>query len=310
MSVTGDESATSRTISERVPDAPDGGGPESGEHGEAQGDGAQRESAAPDPDESDALLPDGARAKMRTSGLAAYFGQRRVLGPIDLAIAETEITAIIGPTGCGKSTFVRCLNRMHEVREGASLEGEVWLDDMNIYSPSIDPAEVRTRVGMIFPEPNPFPTMSVADNVLAGMRLVGKRPSDPKGLVERVLRRVGLWDDVKDRLDESGASLQVGEQQRLCIARCLALEPDVILMDEPCARLDPVATARIEELIHGLSESHTIVLVTASLQQAARMSDRTAFLLDGELIEFGTTDDIFTNPRDEKTENYLTGRFG
>jgi len=220
------------------------------------------------------------------------------------------VTAIIGPSGCGKSTFVRCLNRMHEVVPGARVEGRVLLDGNSIYGPGVDPVRVRRRVGMVFQKPNPFPTMSIRDNVLAGLRLNGERPSDPESLVERALHQAALWDEVKDILDRSGASLSGGQQQRLCIARALALEPEVLLMDEPCSALDPIATAKIEELIHEISARYTIVIVTHNMQQAARVSHATAFFYMGELIECNETDVLFTKPSNPKTEDYITGRFG
>jgi phosphate transport system ATP-binding protein len=220
------------------------------------------------------------------------------------------VTAIIGPSGCGKSTFIRCLNRMHEVVPGARAEGQVTLDGQNIYGSGVDAVQVRRRVGMVFQKPNPFPTMTIRDNVLVGLklnRLVSKSPDEQ---VERALRGVALWDEVKDVLDRSGASLSGGQQQRLCIARTLALEPEVLLMDEPCSALDPIATARVEELIHELRMRYTIVIVTHNMQQAARVANYTAFFYLGTLIEFNKTDVIFTRPEDPRTEDYITGRFG
>jgi len=247
---------------------------------------------------------------MESKGLTAYFGNRKVLSNVNLQILTNKVTAIIGPSGCGKSTFVRCLNRMHEVVPGARAEGEVLLDGQNIYARGVDPVRVRRRVGMVFQKPNPFPTMSIRDNVLAGLKLVGERHSDPDALVEDVLRRAALWDEVKDVLDRSGASLSGGQQQRLCIARALALEPEVLLMDEPCSALDPIATARVEELIHELRSRYTIVIVTHNMQQAARVADYTAFFYLGELIEYSDTDTLFTRPKDRRTEDYITGRYG
>jgi phosphate transport system ATP-binding protein len=248
--------------------------------------------------------------KMRAEGLRAWFGKSEALKNITLGLAERRVTAIIGPSGCGKSTFVRCLNRMHEVVPGAHVEGRVLLDGDSIYGRGVDPVRVRRRVGMVFQKPNPFPTMSIRDNVLAGLRLNGERPSDPEALVERALRQAALWDEVKDSLDRSGASLSGGQQQRLCIARALALEPEVLLMDEPCSALDPIATAKIEELIHEISDRYTIVIVTHNMQQAARVSHATAFFYMGELIECNETDVLFTKPSNPKTEDYITGRFG
>jgi phosphate transport system ATP-binding protein len=248
--------------------------------------------------------------KMRAEGLSAWFGAKRALKDITLPLVEGKVTAVIGPSGCGKSTFIRCLNRMHEVVPGARTEGHVLLDGRSIYAREVDPVRVRRRVGMVFQKPNPFPAMSVRDNVLAGLRLSGISPPDPNRLAEDVLRQAALWNDVKDALDRPGGALSGGQQQRLCIARCLALEPEVMLMDEPCSSLDPVATAKIEELIHELRERYTIVIVTHSMQQAARVSDYTAFFYLGELVEYDHADVIFTKPSDPRTEDYITGRFG
>jgi phosphate transport system ATP-binding protein len=248
--------------------------------------------------------------KMRTSNLEASFGSTRVLKGISLNIALKQVTAVIGPSGCGKSTFVRCLNRMHEVVPGARAHGQVLLDDHDIYARGMDPVKVRRRVGMVFQKPNPFPTMSIRDNVLAGLRLNGMRPADPEAHIEKSLKQVALWDEVKDNLNKAGTSLSGGQQQRLCIARSLALEPEVLLMDEPCSALDPIATARVEELIHELRENYTIVIVTHNMQQAARVADLTAFFYMGELVEYNRTDVIFTRPKEQRTEDYITGRFG
>ncbi len=255
-------------------------------------------------------VPPPGVAKMRAEGLSAWFGQKRALKDITLPLVEHKVTAVIGPSGCGKSTFIRCLNRMHEVVPGARSEGQVLLDGKSIFGREVDPVRVRRRVGMVFQKPNPFPAMSVRDNVLAGLRLSGITPADPNRLAEEVLRQAALWDDVKDALDLPGGALSGGQQQRLCIARCLALEPEVVLMDEPCSSLDPVATAKIEELIHELRERYTIVIVTHSMQQAARVSDYTAFFYVGELVEYDHADVIFTKPSDPRTEDYITGRFG
>ncbi len=230
---------------------------------------------------------------------------------IGLAIAPRAVTAIIGPSGCGKSTFIRCLNRMHEVVPGARAVGTVLQEGQDIYGPGVDPVEVRRRIGMVFQKPNPFPTMSVFDNVAAGLRLAGVRKrSVLQEEVERALRHAALWDEVSDDLDKSGVSLSGGQQQRLCIARALAVEPEVLLMDEPCSALDPIATAKIEDLIHDLKKDLTLVIVTHNMQQAARVSEWTGFFLLGELVEFGATKELFTTPRDQKTEDYITGRFG
>lgn len=250
-------------------------------------------------------------AKLEAHEVRVSFGATEVLHGVNMKIAMNAVTAIIGPSGCGKSTFLRVLNRMHELTMGAALSGKVLLDGENIYHPEVDPVLLRRRIGMVFQKPNPFPSMTVRENVLAGLRLTGRlRRAEASGIVERVLRQAALWEEVKDRLDASGTSLSGGQQQRLCIARSLAVEPDVLLMDEPCSALDPVATARIEDLIHSLKKDYTIVIVTHSMQQAARVSDHTAFLLQGDLVEFNETDRLFTSPRDRRTEDYITGKFG
>jgi phosphate transport system ATP-binding protein len=250
--------------------------------------------------------------KLETRHLSAYFNRTRALNNIDLRFPVSNVTAIIGPSGCGKSTLVRCLNRMHEVVPGATVEGEVLLDGENIYEPGVDPVQIRRRIGMVFQKPTPFPTMSIEDNVAAGLRLNGVRlgRSERDRLVEKSLRQAALWDEVKDRLHTAGAGLSGGQQQRLCVARALAVEPEVLLMDEPCSALDPISTARIEELLLELKASYTIVIVTHNMQQAARTADFTAFLYQGDLIEFGETNQIFTNPGRRETEDYITGRFG
>jgi phosphate transport system ATP-binding protein len=220
------------------------------------------------------------------------------------------VTALIGPSGSGKSTVVRCINRMHEEIPGARAEGQVMLDDLDVYATGVDVTAVRRLIGMVFQKPNPFPTMSIFDNVAAGLRLTGTRSDNLRERVHTSLRAVGLWNEVKDRLNEAGIGLSGGQQQRLCIARTVAIEPEVILMDEPCSALDPVATLKVEELIDELKDRYTIVIVTHNMQQAARVANTTAFMLDGELIEHGPTNDIFTNPKDERTERYVTGKFG
>ncbi len=250
-------------------------------------------------------------AKLKTTDLHAWYDDNQVLESIFMDIPPNQVTAIIGPSGCGKSTFIRCLNRMHELVPGAGLRGSVELDGTNIYTSEVDPVLLRRRVGMVFQKPNPFPTMTIRDNVLAGLKLTGAlaRPRADE-IVQRALTRAALWDEVKNRLDGMGAGLSGGQQQRLCIARSLAVEPEVILMDEPCSALDPIATARIEDLLHTLRERYTIVIVTHNMQQAARVSQRTAFFLQGELVEYAETDRIFTSPQDTRTEDYITGKFG
>jgi phosphate transport system ATP-binding protein len=242
--------------------------------------------------------------------LRAFYGDVEQVKGIDLDFHANEVTAIIGPSGCGKSTMVRCINRMHEEIPGARAEGKVLLDQLDIYAPAVDVVAVRRAIGMVFQKPNPFPTMSVFDNVAAGLRLSSRKPGDLQHKVESALRGAGLWEEVKDRLGEAGAGLSGGQQQRLCIARSLAVEPEVILMDEPCSALDPIATLKIEELIDELKTRVTIVIVTHNMQQAARVADRTAFMLGGELVEVGPTQQIFTNPSDSRTEEYVTGKFG
>jgi len=248
---------------------------------------------------------------IQVTGISAWFGGVHVLKGIDLTMAPKAVTAIIGPSGCGKSTFIRCLNRMHEVVPGATVSGTVLVEGEDVYAPGVDPVQIRRRIGMVFQRPNPFPTMSVFDNVAAGLRLAGvRRRADLQEAVERALRQAALWDEVKDQLDKPGTSLSGGQQQRLCIARALAVDPAVLLMDEPCSALDPIATARIEELILELRGALTIVIVTHNMQQAARVSEATGFFLMGEMVEFGITRELFTNPRDKRTEDYITGRFG
>jgi phosphate transport system ATP-binding protein len=249
--------------------------------------------------------------KIKVSDLSAWFADKQVLFDIDIDIPDRSVTAIIGPSGCGKSTFIRTLNRMHELVPIARMSGRVELDGKNVYAKEIDPVLLRRKVGMVFQSPNPFPTMSIRDNVLAGLKLTGQLDrSQADQTVERALVAAALWDEVSDRLDAPGASLSGGQQQRLCIARALAVEPEVLLMDEPCSALDPVATARVEDLIAELRQDYTIVIVTHSMQQAARVSEQTAFFLMGELIEFDDTDTVFTQPEDKRTEDYITGKFG
>jgi phosphate transport system ATP-binding protein len=251
------------------------------------------------------------KEKMQVTGLNAGFARKKVLDDISISFKENTVTAIIGPSGCGKSTFIRCLNRMHEVTPDAWTSGQIMLDGEDILAPSMDPVVVRRRIGMVFQKPNPFPTMSIYDNVAAGLRLNGVR--DRKVIAEKVeenLKKSFLWDEIGDRIKESGTSISGGQQQRLCIARTLAVEPEVILMDEPCSALDPVATAKIEELITKLKATYTVIVVTHNMQQAARISDLTGFLYLGRLIEYGPTTEIFQNPHNELTERYISGKFG
>ncbi|HEX4673274.1 MAG TPA: phosphate ABC transporter ATP-binding protein PstB [Solirubrobacteraceae bacterium] len=242
--------------------------------------------------------------------LHAYYGSQESIKGISIKFAANEVTALIGPSGSGKSTVVRCINRMHEEIPGARAEGKVLLDDLDVYDPSVDLTAVRRAIGMVFQKPNPFPTMSIFDNVAAGLRLTGTKSDNLRETVHRALRGVGLWGEVKNRLNEPGIGLSGGQQQRLCIARTIAIEPEVILMDEPASALDPVSTLKIEELVEELKERYTIVIVTHNMQQAARIADTTAFMLEGELIEHGPTNKIFTTPEDERTERYVTGKFG
>ena len=250
-------------------------------------------------------------AKLRVRELSAWYGERQVLDRISFDVPAQRITAIIGPSGCGKSTFIRCVNRMHELVAEARVQGQVELDGQDVYAPAVAPVQLRRRVGMVFQRPNPFPTMSIRDNVLAGLRLTGVVASrGDDAIMEQALRAVALWDEVRDRLRRRADTLSAGQQQRLCIARALAVEPDVLLMDEPCASLDPIATARVEDLLGDLRSRYTIVIVTHNMQQAARVSDHTGFFLDGRLVEFEDTDVIFTSPGDRRTEDYITGKFG
>ncbi|MCL5737677.1 MAG: phosphate ABC transporter ATP-binding protein PstB [Bacteroidetes bacterium] len=246
-----------------------------------------------------------------TQDLKAYFGNVEVLKGISISILKNEVTALIGPSGCGKTTFLRTLNRMHELARNATVKGKVLVDGTDIYASNIDPVLVRRKIGMVFQKPNPFPTMSIYDNVVAGLKLTGRYSGKSLDeIVERTLVQAALWDEVKDSLKKSGASLSGGQQQRLCIARTLAVNPEVILMDEPASALDPLSTAKVEELIFQLKDNYTIVIVTHNMQQAARVSNYTAFFYLGELIEFSGTRDIFTKPKKKQTEDYITGRFG
>ncbi|MBF5046381.1 phosphate ABC transporter ATP-binding protein [Aggregicoccus sp. 17bor-14] len=249
------------------------------------------------------------RNKIQVEQLDAWFRQSQVLRKVSLDVPVHSVLAIIGPSGCGKSTFLRCLNRMHELVPGGRAAGRVLVEGQDLYAGDVDPVQLRRRVGMVFQRPNPFPTMSIFDNVASGLRLNGIRGRTEE-TVERCLRQAALWDEVKDRLDSGAMGLSGGQQQRLCIARALAVEPEVLLMDEPASALDPIATAKIEELIHELKATYTIAIVTHNMQQAARVSDRTAFFYMGELVECGRTEQIFTNPRERRTEDYVTGKFG
>jgi phosphate transport system ATP-binding protein len=249
--------------------------------------------------------------KMQSIGLNAWFGAKQALKDINLSVKANSVTAIIGPSGCGKSTLIRCFNRMHELVPNAKMSGKVLLDGRNIYASDVDPVLIRRRVGMVFQKPNPFPTMSIYDNVAAGLKLTGvKKGKNLDKIVKQSLEQATLWNEVKDDLKKSGTSISGGQQQRLCIARAIALQPEVILMDEPCSALDPIATAKIEELIVSLKHDYTVVIVTHNMQQAARVSDFTAFLYLGELVEYGPTTNIFEAPKSELTEKYITGEFG
>jgi phosphate transport system ATP-binding protein len=272
-------------------------------------------SATPQPEPGPQVADRAARfssaaRRVKLAGLHAYYGDVHAVKGVSLDFAPNEVTAIIGPSGCGKSTLVRCINRMHEEIPGARAEGQVMLDDLDVYDHGVDVVSVRRAVGMVFQKPNPFPTMSIFDNVAAGLRLTGARGHDLRERVERTLRGAGLWDEAKDRLDQPGIGLSGGQQQRLCIARTLAVEPEVILMDEPCSALDPIATLKIEELIGELKQRYTIVIVTHNMQQAGRVADSTAFMLSGDLVEHDKTDKMFTNPGDSRTEDYVSGKFG
>jgi phosphate transport system ATP-binding protein len=284
--------------------------PRAGQPIDATADGRAPEADRDGPDLSALGVREGAGHAVDVKGLHAYYGQQQAIKGIDLTFPANEVTAIIGPSGCGKSTMVRCINRMHEEIPGARAEGSVMLDELDVYGADVDVTSVRRMIGMVFQKPNPFPTMSIFDNVAAGLRLTGVKRDNLREHVHRALRAVGLWGEVKNRLSEPGTGLSGGQQQRLCIARTIAVEPEVILMDEPCSALDPIATLRVEELIDELKERYTIVIVTHNMQQAARVANSTVFMLDGELVEHAPTNDVFTNPKDERTERYVTGKFG
>jgi phosphate transport system ATP-binding protein len=254
-------------------------------------------------------------SSLRAENVSVWFGERQVLKDVNLVFPANQVTALIGPSGCGKSTFLRTLNRMHELIPGAGLAGAVYLDEQDIYSEAIDAVSVRIKVGMVFQKPNPFPTMSIKENILSGLKLSGRKIKDADQLVETSLRRASIWNEVKDRLGDQAISLSGGQQQRLCIARSLAMDPEVLLMDEPCSALDPGSTRRIEETISELAESMSIVIVTHNMQQAQRVSDQTAFFLaeegmPGGVVEFGSTEQVFNGPIDQRTNDYVNGHFG
>jgi phosphate transport system ATP-binding protein len=252
---------------------------------------------------------------LRAENINVWFGERHVLNDVNIEFPQNEVTALIGPSGCGKSTFLRTLNRMHELIPSAGLAGSIYLDGQDMYAPEVDPVSIRLKVGMVFQKPNPFPTMSIRENVLSGLRLTGRKDPNLDQLVEDSLRRASIWNEVKDRLNDPAVSLSGGQQQRLCIARSLAMKPEVLLMDEPCSALDPGSTRRIEETILELTESMTIVIVTHNMQQAQRVSNKTAFFLadegkPGEIVEFAETEQIFSMPADPRTNDYVNGHFG
>jgi phosphate transport system ATP-binding protein len=283
------------TEQEQGPQAPEPRAEESSGSGAANGAGRAKKSAG---------------HQVSITDLHAYYGATEAVKGIGIEFPPNEVTAIIGPSGCGKSTMVRCINRMHEEIPGARAEGRVLLDDQDLYAPEIDVTAVRRLIGMVFQKPNPFPTMSIFDNVASGLRLTGNRGENLRERVHKSLRAVGLWGEVKNRLESPGIGLSGGQQQRLCIARTIAVEPEVILMDEPCSALDPIATLKVEELIDELKEQYTIVIVTHNMQQAARVADSTVFMLDGQVVEHAPTSELFTMPKDERTERYVTGKFG
>jgi phosphate transport system ATP-binding protein len=272
--------------------------------------GGPPDQAEASPDASALGVREGTGHFVRIKDLHAFYGKQEAVKGVNVEFPPNKVTAIIGPSGCGKSTMVRCINRMHEEIPGARAEGSVKLDELDLYASGVDVTSVRRLIGMVFQKPNPFPTMSIFDNVAAGLRLTGTKADNLREQVHRALRAVGLWGEVKNRLNEPGVGLSGGQQQRLCIARTIAVEPEVILMDEPCSALDPVATLKVEELIDELKERYTIVIVTHNMQQAARVSNSTVFMLDGELVEHSPTSQLFTTPGDERTERYVTGKFG
>jgi phosphate transport system ATP-binding protein len=298
------ETNTEPAISEETNSQP------TGEPTETTGSAHASEGERERPDLSALGVREGAGHAVTVSGLSAYYGDLQAIKGVDIGFPANEVTAIIGPSGCGKSTMVRCINRMHEEIPGARATGSVKLDELDVYADGVDVTSVRRMIGMVFQKPNPFPTMSIFDNVAAGLKLTGVKRENLRERVHRALRAVGLWGEVKNRLSEPGTGLSGGQQQRLCIARTIAVEPEVILMDEPCSALDPIATLRVEELIDELKERYTIVIVTHNMQQAARVANSTVFMLDGEVVEHAPTSQVFTNPTDERTERYVTGKFG
>jgi phosphate transport system ATP-binding protein len=267
-------------------------------------------SDAPTLEKNSDTAPTGGSHSIVAKGLNAFYGETHAVRDINIEYRPNSVTAMIGPSGCGKSTVLRCLNRMHEEIPGAYATGDVRLDGLDIYAPEVDVVSVRRSIGMVFQKPNPFPTMSIGDNVAAGLKLAGVKGGNRDEIIESSLRSAGLWDEVKDRLGQPGLGLSGGQQQRLCIARTIATRPEVILMDEPCSALDPIATLKVEELIHELKRDFTIIIVTHNMQQAVRVADRTAFFLLGELVEVAPTDDIFNRPADERTADYVSGKFG
>jgi len=265
----------------------------------------------PSPKNKSSILSKNEGIKLSISSLNAWFGTKHALKNIDIDFKENCITALIGPSGCGKTTLLRCINRMHEMTPGTSVKGQIILDDLDIYNKGSDPVIVKRRMGMVFQKPNPFPTMSIYDNVASGLKLNGvKDKSLIKDIVQESLQGAGLWDEVKNDLDKPGISISGGQQQRLCIARALAMQPEILLMDEPTSALDPIASSKIEELISDLKEHLTVIIVTHNMQQAARVSDHTAFMYLGELVEYGPTAQIFKNPQKDLTERYISGKFG
>jgi phosphate transport system ATP-binding protein len=264
----------------------------------------------PTPTDTESNIVEGP-PKMSARGVGVFYGEKQALKDVNVDIHDDKVTAFIGPSGCGKSTFLRCLNRMNDTVASARVVGDIDLDGEDIYASKMDVVQLRARVGMVFQKPNPFPK-SIYENIAYGPRIHGlaNGKAEMDGIVEKSLKRAGLWDEVKDRLQESGTALSGGQQQRLCIARAIAVDPEVILMDEPCSALDPIATAKIEELIHELRGRYAIAIVTHNMQQAARVSQRTAFFHLGEMVEYGKTQDIFTNPREQRTQDYITGRYG